>query len=83
MKANEIIEKLFNENGINETIEVMAEKRKQIARDEFASKAESAKQLADLVMNLGEQWLAFETANIQKVLQKDTQAGKENRNGNS
>jgi len=53
---------------------VEAEKRKQIARDEFASKAESAKQLADLVMNLGEQWLAFETANIQKVLQKDTQA---------
>lgn len=25
MKANEIIEKLFNENGINETIEVMGE----------------------------------------------------------
>jgi len=83
MKANEIIEKLFNENGINETIEVMAEKRKQIARDEFASKAESAKQLADLVPQLPEQRLAFETANIQKVLQKDTQAGKENRNGNS
>lgn len=45
---------------------VEAEKRKEIARQEFQSKAENVKKFADLAMDIGNLWLANEKKNIDK-----------------